>query len=51
VHFLRFELDPAMIASARAGATIGAGIDHDNYRHALEPVPPETQAALCVDFA
>ena len=35
VHFLRFELSPQMCAQVKAGAAIGVGIDHDNYRHAV----------------
>src|SRR5215472_11425163 len=33
VHFLRFELTAAMIASLRGGAAIGIGTDHEHYRH------------------
>lgn len=32
VHFMRYELTPAMITAAKKGAKIFAGIDHDNYR-------------------
>jgi hypothetical protein len=32
VHFLRFELTPAMAAAAKQGAAIRAGIDHPNYQ-------------------
>ncbi len=31
VHFLRFELTPEMVAAAKAGAAIKAGVDHPNY--------------------
>lgn len=31
VHFLRFELDPSMIAAARAGEKLLAGIEHPAY--------------------
>ena len=31
VHFLRFELTPSMIAAAKRGAKILAGVAHDNY--------------------
>ena len=31
VHFLRFELDPSMIAAVHSGAAISAGIDHPAY--------------------
>jgi hypothetical protein len=50
VHFLRFELDPAMIGALRAGAALGLGIDHDHYRYALEPVPPDVRTALLADL-
>lgn len=39
VHFLRFELTPAMAAAVKAGATIRAGIDHPEY--AVEVVVPQ----------
>ena len=38
VHFLRFELSPAMVAAAKGGAAVSVGIDHDYYRHAVEPL-------------
>jgi hypothetical protein len=50
VHFLRFELDPAMIGSLRAGAALGAGIDHERYRYAAEPVPAAVRSALLADL-
>src|SRR5678816_3369444 len=31
VHFLRFELDEAMIVALRGGATLAVGVDHPNY--------------------
>jgi len=31
VHFMRFELTPEMAAAAKSGASIIAGIDHENY--------------------
>ena len=50
VHFLRFELDPGMIASLRAGGALAAGIDHEHYRHAVHEVPASTRLALMADF-
>ena len=50
VHFLRFELDPAMTDALRAGAALGAGIDHERYRHAVEPVPAAVRSALLRDL-
>jgi hypothetical protein len=51
VHFLRFELTPAMAAAARGGAAISVGVDHDAYRHAVEPVPDAVREALTADLA
>lgn len=51
VHFLRFELQPAMIASLRGGAKLAAGVDHEQYRHTVEAVPEDMRAALCQDFS
>ena len=50
VHFLRFELDTAMVGSLRGGAALGVGIDHEHYRHAVEPVPPAVRSALLADL-
>ena len=49
VHFLRFELTPAMIAALRAGAALTAGIDHEHYGHAVS-VPEPVRRALADDF-
>jgi hypothetical protein len=51
VHFLRFELTPAMIVGLRAGAALGAGVDHEHYRHAVEAVPAPLRAALITDLS
>ena len=51
VHFVRFELTAAMVAAAKNGAAIGVGIDHPNYRHAVEPVALEIRDALVADLA
>jgi hypothetical protein len=51
VHFLRFELTPAMVAAAKAGAAISIGMDHDAYRHAVEPLPAAARDALVRDLA
>jgi len=51
VHFLRFELTPAMVAAVKGGAAVSAGIDHANYRYALEPLPQATRDALARDLA
>ena len=50
VHFLRFELTAAMIAALESGAALGAGVDHEHYRHAIDPVPGPVRAALIADL-
>ncbi|MGC1457504.1 MAG: DUF3501 family protein [Steroidobacteraceae bacterium] len=50
VHFLRFELSPAMLAALKNHAPLGAGCDHEHYRHAVEPVAERIRAALLGDF-
>ena len=51
VHFLRFELTPAMVAAAKGAAAVSVGVDHENYRHAVEPVPETVRTALVADLA
>jgi hypothetical protein len=51
VHFLRFEIDPAMARDAKAGAALGFGIDHANYTHEVQPVPENVRTALLADLA
>jgi len=51
VHFLRFELSAAMRAALKAGAPLAAGVDHEHYRHAVDPVPAAVREALCADLA
>ncbi len=50
VHFLRFELGAERVAALKAGAALGLGVDHDQYRHALEPVGEPQRSALLADF-
>jgi hypothetical protein len=49
VHFLRFQLTPASIAAAKAGARIRVGIDHPEYSYEtmLDDV---TRASLAADL-
>jgi Protein of unknown function (DUF3501) len=51
VHFLRFELTPAMSAALAGGAALAAGIDLPAYSHSVEPVPERLRAALLADLA
>ena len=50
VHFMRFELEPAMIAALRGGAALKMGSSHEFYRHVTE-VGLQTQGALLADLA
>jgi len=49
VHFLRFELTPAMRSAVKAGAAVKLGCDHTNYP-AHVSVAPETLASLASDL-
>jgi hypothetical protein len=50
VHFLRFELTAPMLAALKHGAALSAGVDHDRYRHAVEPVGERIRASLLGDL-
>jgi hypothetical protein len=50
VHFLRFELAAGMVAALERGGALSVGVDHDRYRHALDPVPEPVRGALIADF-
>ena len=49
VHFLRFELDPAMRAALEGGAGLRIGVEHPHYQASTE-LPSEVRAALCADL-
>ena len=51
VHFLRFELPPEQIAALKSGASLIAGIDHENYHVEVSPVPDNIRASLINDLA
>ncbi len=50
VHFMRFELTPAMAAAAKQGAAIRAGIDHPNYQAEIN-LPAAIRDSLAGDLA
>jgi hypothetical protein len=50
VHFLRFELTPAMRAAVKAGAAVKLGCDHTNYP-AHVTIAPEALASLASDLS
>jgi hypothetical protein len=51
VHFMRFELTPAMVKALRGGAALAAGVDHPNYSLTVERVGEATRASLLADLA
>lgn len=51
VHFMRFELGPEMVAAARGGAAISAGISHPNLQTSLSPLLAPLREALAADLA
>ncbi len=51
VHFLRFELTPAMVAAVKRGAAIAMGIEHEAYNHTVAAVPENVRRSLAGDLA
>jgi hypothetical protein len=50
VHFLRFELDPGMIASVHSGAPVAAGVDHPAYSVEISAISPAIRDSLAGDL-
>ena len=50
VHFLRFELTPAMISDFRQGVTLHMGVDHEAYRVSCDIADADTLASLRNDL-
>ena len=50
VHFMRYELSPAMITAAKGGAAIHAGIDHPGYHVDGFEVDPAVRDSLTKDL-
>jgi hypothetical protein len=50
VHFLRFELTDGMAQALKSGASLGLGVDHPHYRHAVSPVGEHIRSALLADL-
>lgn len=50
VHFMRFELTPDMAKVVKQGASVSAGIDHENYRYAVESLPANIRDSLAADL-
>jgi len=50
VHFLRFELPTEQVRALKAGASLVAGIDHENYHVEISPVPVNVRDSLVADL-
>lgn len=50
VHFMRFELSPEQVAALKSGASLIAGIDHENYRVEVSPVADNVRESLIKDL-
>lgn len=50
VHFMRFELCPAMIEALKGNASLSVGVDHHCYRHSQSPLAMPVREALCRDL-
>ena len=50
VHFLRFELPPEQVKALKEGASLVAGIDHENYQVEISPVPANIRESLVNDL-
>ncbi len=51
VHFLRYEFDDAMVADAKTGKKLLAGVEHSEYAVASTPMPQNIRDSLVSDFA
>ena len=50
VHFMRFELSAEEVEALKSGAALGAGIEHDNYRVEISPLPENIRQSLLADL-
>jgi hypothetical protein len=50
VHFVRFELTNEMAESLKHGSALAMGVEHPSYTATLDPVAPQTRAALVADL-
>lgn len=50
IHFVRFELTPAMKSGLYNGASMKIGCDHPNYRAELDPLPQSVLESLIGDL-
>ena len=50
VHFMRFELSPEMVAAAKDGAVLSAGIEHAGMPVTVDPLPDAVAQSLLGDL-
>ena len=50
VHFLRFELTPAMKSALLRGAALGVGVEHPDYTAVVPALPDAIRNALVADL-
>ena len=50
VHFLRFELDQAMAGAVKRGSRLAVGVDHPQYRAAIDDLSPAARSSLAGDL-
>src|SRR5210317_1993495 len=50
VHFMRFELSADEVDALKSGASLAAGIDHDNYQVEISPLPENVRQSLIGDL-
>ena len=50
VHFLRFELTPAMISDIHQGVTVAAGVEHPDYNVTVDAVAANVVKSLAQDL-
>ena len=50
VHFMRFELNEEMCTAVKAGSTISAGAEHDNYQATVSPIAANIRDSLVTDI-
>jgi hypothetical protein len=51
VHFMRFEFPPEQSAALKSGASLIAGIDHENYTVEVQPVNNAVRVSLLNDLS
>ncbi len=50
VHFMRFELNQAMVDALHGGDSLSMGIDHPAYNHTVEELEPAVRDSLLQDL-